>query len=269
MTSGVLVGVAGIVLSLTVGIAVQETFEVASVKRSGNVDSVVPGVFLPNGQWSARGATLAMLVRSAYDLDRFVGMPAWAYSDRFDVVTTGVRDTPLAQLQAMARKLLADRFELRARLERRNSEVQALVRTKASGPLGPGLRPSAATCPRGSTSTDVPLDTTRVNQCTESVKLLAGGARLFQLRDRPLNDLLILSGARSEIGGVIVDQTALVGRFDIDLEFEPRTSREQNPSGLGVPFIVAFERQLGLRFEQRQELLDVLIIEHVAMPSVD
>src|SRR5687767_15977268 len=121
MAGRVIVRVAGIVLSLTVGIAAQEAFEVASVKRSGNVDSVVPGVFLPNGQWSARRATLAMLVRSAYDLDRFVGMPAWAYSDRFDVVTTGVRDTPLAQLQAMARKLLADRFELRARLERRNS----------------------------------------------------------------------------------------------------------------------------------------------------
>jgi uncharacterized protein (TIGR03435 family) len=32
---------------------------------------------------------------------------------------------------------------------------------------------------------------------------------------------------------------------------------------------VAVERQLGLRFERRQEPLDVLIIEHVAMPSID
>jgi uncharacterized protein (TIGR03435 family) len=101
------------------------------------------------------------------------------------------------------------------------------------------------------------------------MKLLDGGARLIQLRDRPLNDLLIVSGARSEIGGVIIDQTALAGRFDIDLEFAPKASREQSPNALGVPFDVAFEGQLGLRFERRQELLDVLVIDHVTMPSVD
>jgi uncharacterized protein (TIGR03435 family) len=64
----------------------------------------------------------------------------------------------------------------------------------------------------------------------------------------------------------IVDRTGLVGKFDIDLEWAPRGRSE---AGLGVPFDVAVERQLGLRFERRTEPVDVLVIEHVTMPSVD
>jgi hypothetical protein len=40
----------------------------------------------------AQHATLAMLLRSAYDLDRFVGMPAWAPSERFDIVYDGLAE---------------------------------------------------------------------------------------------------------------------------------------------------------------------------------
>jgi uncharacterized protein (TIGR03435 family) len=91
----------------------------------------------------------------------------------------------------------------------------------------------------------------------------------MQLRDRPLNDLLILSGARTEIGQPIIDRTGLDGRFDIDLEFAPLESRERTAGGLGLPYGAAVESQLGLRFEGRQEPLDVLVIEHVALPSPD
>ena len=57
------------------------------------------------------------------------------------------------------------------------------------------------------------------------------------------------------------------GRFDIDLEFAPNDTRERRPDGLGLPYGVAFETQLGLRFERREAPIDVLVIEHVALPS--
>jgi uncharacterized protein (TIGR03435 family) len=196
-------------------------------------------------------------------------MPAWAYSERFDIVTTATPGAPVGQLQAMARRLLADRFALRTRLEQRPAEVYALVRVNPAGPLGPGMREAANGCRRSDPVTGAPVAFTAPNPCVEPTTRIDGGGIGFHFRDRPLNDVLIFTSARSEIGGPIVDRTGLVGRFDIDLEFESRTFRERNPNGLGVPLGVAFERQLGLRFERRTEPVDVLVVEHVAMPSLD
>jgi uncharacterized protein (TIGR03435 family) len=85
--------------SLTVGfgpvitvVTAQETYEAASIKATAvrDVADVLPARFLANGQWSARGATLSILLRSAYDVaaDRIVGLPPWARTQRFDIVTS-------------------------------------------------------------------------------------------------------------------------------------------------------------------------------------
>jgi uncharacterized protein (TIGR03435 family) len=259
------------VLCLNGGVRAQERFEVASIKRSAAGPNVVPAVFLPNGQWSAQRATLAMLLRSAYDLDRFVGMPAWAPSERFDIVTTASPNTPRARLQAMARTLLAERFELRAHVEQRYADVFVLARAKTTAALGPGLRPSASSCPRALLPASGVADAPRDERCTESIRYVESGALRMQLRDRPLSDLLIISGARFEVGDPIVDRTGLTDRFDIDLEFASRESRERTPDGLGLglPYSAAVESQLGLRFDRRQEPIDVLVIELVELPSPD
>ena len=259
---------AGIILCSNGHATAQQKFDEASIKRSRDARSVVPGIFLPNGQWSAQNATLAMLLRSAYDIDRFVGMPDWAQSERFDVVTTASPNTTPAQLRAMARALLVARFELRTRIEQRTSEVFVLVRAK-EGVLGPGLRSATIECPRGAAAADAAGDATRSKQCSEVIARADSGAFRFQLRDRPLRDLLIISGARSELGDPIIDRTGLVGRFDIDFEFASREARERTRDGLGLPYDAAFERHLGLRFEQRREPIDVLVVEHIALPSPD
>lgn len=60
------------------------------------------------------------------------------------------------------------------------------------------------------------------SHCDEVIRMTNGGALRFQLRDRPLADFLILTGARTEIGYPVVEQTGLTGRFDLDLEFVPQ-----------------------------------------------
>jgi bla regulator protein blaR1 len=267
----IVVGLVALLLLSNGGANAQETFEAATVKKSEAAGGagVVPGIFA-GGRWSARGATLPMLLRSAYDVppNRIVGLPAWAYSERFDIVTTATPDATVPQLQAMAQRLLIDRVGLQTRWEHRTAEVYGLVRASASA-LAPGLRPAAATCPRGVFgAADTPAPTA-ANPCSESIRRVEGGALRYQLRDRALSDLLIISGARSEIGESIVDRTGLEGRFDIDLEFAARSSRDPGPLGVGVPLDVAFEDQLGLRFARSQELIDVLVIERVSMPSPD
>ena len=84
--------ISGIALMLLapVGVSAQATFDAATVKPARTVTDIVPGEFRVNGQWVGQAATLSMLVRSAYDLpaERIIGLPSWAMSERYDVVTT-------------------------------------------------------------------------------------------------------------------------------------------------------------------------------------
>jgi len=263
--------VAVALLTLTGRPAAQGTFDAASIKRSDpkSTAAVVPAMFFPGGRWSAQRATLAMILRSAYELtsNRMVGLPGWAASERFDIVAVAAAGTPPAQLPAMARQLLAERFGLRAHIEQQVDEVYALVRANAAGALGPGLRRAAAGC--DPPEEPPPADAAGAYPCPGRIAKLAGGAFRYELRNRPLGDFLILSGARSEVGDgtPIVDRTGLTGRFDIDLEFVEQSAIVERTAQPGAPLAVAVVEQLGLRFEKRQEPVDVLVIERVTMPT--
>ena len=248
------------VLWLNASVAAQEAFEVASVKRRQNVDitQVKPPMFFPDGRWVAQGATLSLILRSVYGLplSRIVGLPSWVASERFDIDARAPAGATTTQMQAMAQRLLADRFDLRTHWDQRVSEVFVLVLAQPSGELGRGLR--RATCQRADSS----------NACGERITTAPSGAYRLQLRDRPLADLLIISGARAEVGDSIEDRTGLVGRFDIDLEFVPRSALSgQDTLDVGLPYGAAIANQLGLRFERREEPVDFLVIEKVSMPS--
>ena len=246
----------------------QERFDTASVKRSGITDpaTVTPPMFLPNGQWSAKGATVSLLLRGAYGLpaNRIVGtLPSWTFTERFDVVTTPSPNTPVSTLQAMAQRLLVERFELRTRWDQRVVEGHALVRVDPSGRLGAGIRPSSRVCDRKNGSADLsPSDA-----CKESFIPREPGARALHLRDRPLDAFITISGARTHVDGPVVDKTGLTGRFDIDLEFAGFDASPTSRPEFGVPFNMALEHDLGLRLEMRRDLVDVLVIDHIERPS--
>lgn len=261
--------VALVLCILSIPAGAQERYEVVAVKPSAirDISEVVPGLFQPNGQWSAHGATLAILVRRAYGIpaSRIAGsLPPWAYSERFDIITTPLPGRPIEQLQAAAQQLLADRFGLRARWEQRTMQVYALVRASQSG-LGPGLRASQRSCDRTNASAARPAG----DWCAESLRRTESGTLQHHLRDRLLGDLLTISGARTEIGDPIVDRTGLIGRFDVDFEFTPSSTLGQSAPDASVPYSTAIADQLGLRFEKRQELVQVLVIEQVTRPLLD
>lgn len=249
----------------------QVTFDAASIKTSGASDRsvVVPGVFLPDGRWSAQRATLSMLLRSAYDLpaSRVIGLPSWTHSQRFDISTTAAPDIPAEQLRTMAQRLLADRFDLHAHWEQQEMDVYALVRADVSGALGPGLRRSNVACPRGIVVTGESGGPPPSSACSETIRLLDDAAMQFHLRDRSLSEFLVLSGARSEIGDPVADRTGLDGKFDIDIEFAYRSLPQLSALAIGVPLAAAVVPQLGLRFERRTELVSVLVVDSVEMPT--
>jgi uncharacterized protein (TIGR03435 family) len=88
---------------------------------------------------------------------------------------------------------------------------------------------------------------------------------------QPIANMLTLSGARAAVGGIVLDRTSLTGAFDIDIDFVPQSvlmAAGRTPPN-GPSLMTAVQDQLWLRFERRQEVVDVLVIDHVEMPLPD
>src|SRR5215813_5973797 len=74
-------------------------FEVASIKPNVSNDGRI-SIQRTGSRYTARGVSLALLIRNAYNVQEFqvIGAPAWADSERFDIVATmpdGVDPAPV------------------------------------------------------------------------------------------------------------------------------------------------------------------------------
>jgi uncharacterized protein (TIGR03435 family) len=96
-------------------------FEVASIKR--NVGGVAgPGArrvgIQPRGQFVMEAGSVLVLIRSAYeDATEIVNAPDWAETEHFDVETRAAGEPTAAQVSAMLRTLLAERFSFTVHYE--------------------------------------------------------------------------------------------------------------------------------------------------------
>jgi uncharacterized protein (TIGR03435 family) len=102
-----------------------QTFEVASVKRSAQQNTL--GMILSRsgqpedpGRIAWTSVSLKALVQMAYhvDMDQ-VGGPQWIEDERYEVIATKPPETTLDQLRAMVQNLLQERFHMTAHLETR------------------------------------------------------------------------------------------------------------------------------------------------------
>jgi len=75
------------------------------------------------------------------------------------------------------------------------------------------------------------------------------------------------------VGGIVVNQTGLPGRFDFDLDYAPEVSPNtvvDATAGASAPSIfTAVQEQLGLKLESQREPRDVLVIDHVERPTAN
>jgi uncharacterized protein (TIGR03435 family) len=86
-----------------------------------------------------------------------------------------------------------------------------------------------------------------------------------------------------QLGGTVVDKTALTGKYDVTLSFTPEMGMEQmmrTPDGgqtgdanvaqaaaTAPSLFTALQEQLGLKLEARKEPTDVIVIDHIEQPS--
>jgi uncharacterized protein (TIGR03435 family) len=233
-------------------------FDVATIKLS---NPATPGrQFMAKGhEFITINTTLNDLITFAYGLNirQIVRGPAWLASEKYDldVKSEGGSQPTDAQWKMMIQKLMADRFKLTYHHESR--ELPAYVLTV--GKNGPKLKTSEA----------------------DPGALPGIGFRGFG--NMPVSNASMADFAAMMQGSVLdrpmIDRTGLKARYDFVLKWTPDDSQfiGMRPPGASLPgndkpdappsLFTAIQEQLGLKLESAKAAVDVLVIDHVEMPS--
>ncbi len=246
----------------------QPAFEVASVKINTS-GAPVSRMSAPEGtgRFEATNASVRMLILNAYAIPGFqlVGGPSWVNSLNVDVLARGAAGATRAEISAMVRTLLAERFNLVVRRETREMPVYALVVARDDRRLGPRMQASTTNCaaaaapgaPAPQTSSGQLLCTTRMSPFT----INAGGMTMTRLAQ----------SLSAIVDRVVTDETKLPGGYDLQLSFTPERPPPPGappPADPDAPSIfAALQEQLGLKLDTRRGTVEMLVIERIEQPK--
>jgi uncharacterized protein (TIGR03435 family) len=222
------------------------SFDVATVRQHVGVSDSSRTSLRPGGRIEAENVSLLRMIVAAYEVteQQVVDAPAWVEQLRWDLQAKAEGLPEKAQPEQvlpLLQGLLAERFGLRVRREKRPMPVYRLTVDKAGAKL-----PRAATEGTDSASTR----NTEKGMKMEAQRM--GMARFAQTLSR-----------RS--GRTVVDQTGLPGRYDFTLEWTPETAAVVENAGPSL--FTAVREQLGLRLEAGREPVEVLVVEAVERPA--
>jgi uncharacterized protein (TIGR03435 family) len=255
------------------------TFEVASIKPSISTETGARFVVQAGGRLLMTNVPAGAVILEAYGLQDYfqlAGAPDWVKVDRFDIEAKAPLDVPITSaslggatspLRPMLRSLLAERFNLVARIEQREGPTYTLVKAKSDGKLGPGLTPSQTDCAALRASGQVPArkpgEPPKCGIVGGIGSLMAGGISISQL-------VTLVIGPR--VGRPVVDRTQLTGYYDMTLTFRPNDlladPSQIRPDDSNAPaFTTALEEQLGLKLESTTGVTAILAIDHIERPS--
>jgi len=238
-------------------------FEVDSVRPHRVADDVIfAHEFHDGGRFTAVG-TLRMLIRAAYRLQDFqlVGGSGWMDDERFAIDARAGRDATPDEMRVMLRALLKERFGLAIRSERRDAPVYALRVVRTAGARGTRMRPAAEDCPAGACN----------------VRFAPG-----LLSAHGVTMTMVASELSWWVDRIVTDQTALLGKYDLDLEWTP-DRLPQAPAIVSTPaapaagridsnaplIFTAVREQLGLSLEPERGEVDVLVIDRAERPTAN
>ena len=184
------------------------------------------------------------------------GGPAWVSTSRFQIDARTERTTTPAQMRAMVRQMLAERFALKAHTDVRDRPIYRMVVARADGKLGPAIyHIDDAEC---GGSNPQPCDL-----AAWSGGLMSSGMGLQQLAVTLFN--------RSQSTGIdrlVIDQTGLAGMFGFTLMFS--SSFDTVPHVSNDPSIfTALREQLGLKLEPARGPVELIVIDSVERPTAN
>jgi uncharacterized protein (TIGR03435 family) len=229
-----------------------------------------------------RGATMQFLIMYSYNVNEamLVDIPPWFLSTRWDITAKAPVDptsknpqVDIDDLKAMFRSLLADRFKLKMHTEMRPADGWVMLA------LGPKLKKAAdtemrPTCIVGQPGPDG-KDPRTANPVLTGL-ITCRNVSMPEFADR------LFTVLSDDFKTPVVDGTGLTGRYDLQLSYTkdmraaawantpknaPATADAAapgatDPSG-AIPLLDAFQRQLGLKFDQQKRPMQVLVLDHI------
>jgi uncharacterized protein (TIGR03435 family) len=233
-------------------------FEVATIRPSDPArrEQIIT---LRGAEVITTNVTVHDLINLAYWLHpkQLTGGPPWTESDKFDM--TGKPDAPgqpnVDQMKIMIQKLLADRFQLKYHLEKRDLSAYAVRITKAGA---------------------------KIIKSQDDPKGLPGfyfgrtaAGTTLTFRNSPMSQVTAV--LQNFLDQPVVDQSGLSEKYDFTLTFTLDSAQAARLNGLPAPaadnpdaapdVFTAFQQQLGLKLESTKAPVDVMVIDKVEKPS--
>jgi uncharacterized protein (TIGR03435 family) len=252
-------------------------FEVASVKPNtavnagGSISGPTPG------RHTITNVPLRFIILDAYQLrdHQLIDAPDWTFSSAYDIsakLPEGSSPTP-EEIRVMMQTLLADRFGLKIRRERRELPSYDLVLARTDKVLGLQLTRSDIDCEKwladkkpqigaGGPSPVMPTGLRPACMMLATRTYISGGTRtIAQLA------VTLQSMARRPV----IDRTGLTGTFNIDLRWDGAETgaKPETVSADAASIFTAVQEQLGLKLEPSRSPFDVVVIESVERPRPD
>jgi uncharacterized protein (TIGR03435 family) len=218
-------------------------------------ESVSPAT---GGRFTVKNATVAWLMKTAYHVEPFQisGLPAWASSERFDVIARAADSSAtLDQIRRMLQTLLAGRFQMGLHRESRDLPTYSLVVAKSGPKL---IKAKLDTCAGAPAASDP-----------------CGGFRIFK-RSQMWGNTVTVAQLAAELTymmeGMAVDKTGIQGRYDIRIEwtpehFGPEPGNEVKPDEANATLFTAIQEQIGLRLQSEKAPFEVLVVDRVNRPT--
>jgi uncharacterized protein (TIGR03435 family) len=256
-------------------------FDVASVKRTEPSLPAYLRVF--PGRLSARSMPLRAIVLRAFNIPawKLIDTPEWIDEERFDIDATIPQPASAENVRAMLRTLLERRFRFSVQAVTRQLDSDVLVQER-DGRLGPGMHPVEVDC-----STDRLKDGSAPGLFPAESRLPCGewqrtmrisGGQVGNIRRAKYSALTmddfanILAGLR---GRPVINKTAIVGQFDIELEYVsdqivPPTATGQGQSTTPsnrASLVNAVREQLNLALRSERLKVELMSVRSVGLPD--
>lgn len=232
--AGILIG--GAALAQQAG----PSFEVATVKPAAP-NQLGSSMYYSPHMLKLDNDSLRQAILYIYELRDYqlTGGEKWVNSETFDIVgKTEAATVKPAELRAMAKALLAERFQLVLRKETRPLPAYALVAAKG----GPKLQPPGK----------------------DDVTSSSSGPALLKAHATTMSGLAELIAAKMH--RLVVDRTGVPGAYNFDLHF----AADNSPPDSGEPsFSTALEEQYGLKLQATTAPGDVYVIERAERPGAN
>jgi uncharacterized protein (TIGR03435 family) len=226
-------------------------FDVAAIHLHKQMPHERSHIVDTNGRFITVNVSPKAIMQWAFDIpaSRIAGGPEWVDSARFDIEAKAENsldmshtyDAGAAHLEKrrMVQALLADRFKLATHPETRELPIYTLVVSKN----GPKFLDSQA---HGTT----------INSGRDHIQIEGGD-----------NTVALLAEQLAEVvGRVVIDKTAIQGRYSLTLKWTPEDAAPA-PDSSEPSIFTAIQEQLGLKLEPQKGPVQVLVIDHIEAPS--